>query len=179
MTQSLIGFFFDRNVVWSVCSWIMTVLNNYEMFYGLVRIYRPALVFRRIQPRRLGCWTCVCHSEKKTHTHNPLTVCHAMNTFTHIPATHFSVRSYSVETREENKTKKKRELFYIYIIIEVVQTNASQPSQKCARTFLPSSSCNDCANTLSTLDGSPNVMNPKPLQTPHNNAANTRKNRKA
>lgn len=32
------------------------------------------------------------------------------------------------------------------------------------RTFFPSSSCVPCANTLSTLFGSPNVMKPKPLQ---------------
>lgn len=31
-------------------------------------------------------------------------------------------------------------------------------------TFFPSSSCVPCANTLSTLFGSPNVMKPKPLQ---------------
>lgn len=32
------------------------------------------------------------------------------------------------------------------------------------RTFLPSSSCVPWAKTLSTLDGSPNVMNPNPLK---------------
>lgn len=34
----------------------------------------------------------------------------------------------------------------------------------CIRTFFPSNSWVPCANTLSTLDGSPNVINPKPLQ---------------
>lgn len=31
-------------------------------------------------------------------------------------------------------------------------------------TFLPSNSCVPCANTLSTLAGSPNVMKPNPLK---------------
>lgn len=31
-------------------------------------------------------------------------------------------------------------------------------------TFFPSSSCVPCARTLSTLDGSANVMNPNPLE---------------
>lgn len=35
---------------------------------------------------------------------------------------------------------------------------------KCILTFFPSNSWVPCANTLSTLDGSPNVINPKPLQ---------------
>ena len=30
-------------------------------------------------------------------------------------------------------------------------------------TFLPSNSCVPCASTLSTLEGSANVMKPKPL----------------
>lgn len=34
----------------------------------------------------------------------------------------------------------------------------------CILTFFPSNSWVPCANTLSTLDGSPNVINPKPLQ---------------
>lgn len=41
-------------------------------------------------------------------------------------------------------------------------------------TFFPSNSWVPCANTLSTLDGSPNVINPKPLQV--NKAKNKRKN---
>lgn len=49
-------------------------------------------------------------------------------------------------------------LFYFFLFCCCVWEHV------CILTFFPSNSWVPCANTLSTLDGSPNVINPKPLQ---------------
>lgn len=59
--------------------------------------------------------------------------------------THHAQQRWQVRKKETEQKKKN-----ISIIMKLL-------------TFFPSNSWVPCANTLSTLDGSPNVMNPKPL----------------